>query len=81
LLINAISAYIELGYLDRKFDRTILTQKQEEIAKGIAVGIYSLLTGFEEISIKSKFRPSGKAIDFEKYRVSDEKTYFDIVTE
>lgn len=80
MLINAISAYIELGYLDRKWDRDILLHRQDAIAEGVAVGIYSLLTGIE---VKGNFphKPSGKAIDLEKYIITKDKSYFDIVTE
>jgi len=81
LLINAISAYIELGYLDRKWDRDMLLNNKEEIAQGVAVGIYSLIAGADDIKGNFKHKPSGKRIDFEKYRISNEKTYFDIVTE
>lgn len=81
LLINAISAYIELGYLDRKWDREVLLYRQDEIAEGVAVGIYSLLTGLDNIKGKFRNKPSGKFIDFNKYSITKEKSYFDIVTE
>jgi len=81
LLVNAISAYIELGYLDRKWDREVLLHRQDEIAEGIAAGVYSLLAGMEDLKGDFRFKPSGKNIDFDKYRISNEKTYFDIVTE
>jgi len=81
LLINAISAYIELGYLDRKWDREVLLYRQAEVAEGVAIGVYSLLAGMDPIKIKIKHRPSGKAIDLKKYNITKEKSYFDIVTE
>lgn len=81
LLINAISAYIELGYLDRKWDREVLLYRQDQIAEGVAVGIYSLLTGLDNIRGKLKNKPSGKLIDFNKYNITKEKSYFDIVTD
>jgi len=46
-LVNAVTAYIELGYLENDQDRKILTEKKDIIAKSIAVSIYSLLCGFE----------------------------------
>ena len=81
LLINAISAYIELGYLDRKWDREILLYRQDEIAEGVAVGIYSLLTGIDNVKGKFKHKPSGKLIDLKKYNITKDESYFDIVTD
>ncbi len=81
MLINAISAYIELGYLDRKWDRDILLHRQMEIAEGVAVGIYSLLAGIDEIKGNFKYKPSGQKLELDKYKISNDKTYFDIVTE
>lgn len=81
LLINAVSAYIELGYLDRKWDRETLLYRQDEIAEGVAVGIYSLLTGIKINKNKFHHRPSGKSIDLEKYNIRKGESYFDIVTE
>ncbi len=81
LLINAISAYIELGYLDRKWDREVLLHRQDEIAEGVAVGIYSLLTGIDNIKGKFKYKPSGKLIDLDKYNITKEESYFNTVTE
>lgn len=80
LHVNAISAFIELGYLNRWRDRRMLVRKQNELAEGIAVGIYSLLAGLEPRDKKFKYAPKGKRIDLEKYQISTEKSYFDIVT-
>ncbi len=80
LHVNAVSAFIELGYLDRWRDRRILTKKQHILAEGIAVGIYSLLTGLEMKDRKFRHRPRGKKIDLDKYQISTDKSYFDIVT-
>lgn len=77
--INAINAYFELGYLRRKVDRKMLTENQNEIAEGIAVGIYSLLAGIEPKESDFTHRPRGKRIDLEKYNLSTEKNYFDMV--
>jgi hypothetical protein len=79
LLINAINAYIELGYLDRKWDREMLLYKQDNIAEGVAVGIYSLLAGIENIKTNFKHKPTGKFIDLKKYNITKEDSYFDIV--
>ena len=81
MLINAISAYIELGYLDRKWDREVLLYQQNKIAEGVAVGIYSLLAGVEDINSAYKHKPTGKFIDLEKYNITKKNNYFDIVVE
>jgi N-acetylmuramoyl-L-alanine amidase len=80
LLVNAVVAYIELGYLSQPRFRYLFSKKQDELAEGIAVGIYSLFTGVKYRDKRFKYAPKGKRIDFEKYKVSDKETYFDIVT-
>ncbi len=79
LHVNAINPFLELGYLRRKVDRFILTKKQKEIAEGIAVGIYSLLAGMKIKDTKFQYKPKGKKIDLKKYKISNEKSYFDLV--
>lgn len=81
LLVNAISAYIELGYLDRRRDREILLNRQEEIAEGVAVGIYSLLVGLGDVKGGFRHKPSGEKLDLKKYKMPDNRSYFDIVVE
>ena len=81
LHVNAISCFIELGYLSRRRDRYLLTKKQDELAQGIAVGIYSLFSGIRVNKRDFKYNPKGKRIDLEKYKVTNDKTYFDIVTD
>jgi hypothetical protein len=81
LHVNAINAFIELGYLNRNRDRFILTKKQDEIAEGIAVGIFSLLSGLDLKDKRFKYTPRGKGIDLDKYRISGDETYFDAVNE
>ncbi|OHD63794.1 MAG: hypothetical protein A2176_14670 [Spirochaetes bacterium RBG_13_51_14] len=80
LHVNAINAFIELGYLNRSRDRYLLTKKQDEIAEGIAVGIFSLLAGLEVKDKKFRYMPRGKAIDFRKYGISEDENYFNTVT-
>ena len=79
VLVNAINAYIELGYLKNKNDRFVLVNKQNEIAEGIAAGIYSLFAGLKTDNIKFKYLPYGKRIDLEKYKLPSGESYFDIV--
>ena len=81
LHINAINAFFEMGYLYRPRDRYMLTVKQEELAEGLAVGIYSLFTGLQLRESSFPDRPKGKSIDLEKYRITQDKSYFDIVME
>ncbi|MBN2402288.1 MAG: N-acetylmuramoyl-L-alanine amidase [Spirochaetes bacterium] len=79
ILVNAINAYIELGYLKNKKDRYVLTDKQDEIAEGIAVGIYCLFAGFKPKVSEFKHLPKGKRIDLSKYKLPSGESYFDIV--
>ncbi len=80
LHVNAVCAFIELGYLNRWRDRRILTRNEDDLAEGIAVGIYSLMTGIEPRDRNFKHRPKGKRIDLQKYQISTDKSYFDAVT-
>ncbi|MBN2158049.1 MAG: N-acetylmuramoyl-L-alanine amidase [Spirochaetes bacterium] len=80
LHVNAINAFIELGYLNRSRDRFLLTKRQDAIAEGIAVGIYSLLSGLTPKDRQFNHAPMGKGIDFTKYRTPEGRSYFDEVT-
>jgi hypothetical protein len=80
LYINAISAYVELGYLKLPAYQQVLTKMQDNVAEGIAVGIYSLLAGIECDEQNSRFAPKGKKIDLDKYMINPESSYFEIVT-
>lgn len=79
LHVNAINAFIEIGYVRNKHFQKVLTKDQQDIAEGIAVGIYSMFTGLEVKNIDYKYKPKGKKIDLEKYMISDNLSYFDIV--
>jgi len=81
MLVNAVCAYIELGYFNRPWDLEVMTKRQDEIAEGVAVGIYSLFAGIDNIKGGFKHKPSGAKIDFEKYMIAPDKSYFDIVAE
>lgn len=78
---NAISPFIELGYLRKRFDRFVLTKKQDIIAEGIAVAIYSLFSGLELKDNGYRYTPKGKRIDLDKYRISTDLDYFEAVAE
>lgn len=76
LYVNAVTAFLELGYLNRARDREILTKRQDEIAEGIAVGVYSLCAGI--VPKKSEGAgPKGRAIDFAKYILPNGGSYFE----
>lgn len=79
LHVNAVNAFIELGYLNRKRDRHLFTKRKNELAEGIAVGIYSLCAGLEVKEREYKYAPRGKRIDFGRYRLPDGSSYFDAV--
>ncbi|MCB1174131.1 MAG: N-acetylmuramoyl-L-alanine amidase [Leptospiraceae bacterium] len=64
---NAIVAYLEIAYLNRKRDRQLMTAYREELAQSLAVGIYSLFAGLELKPRAWPFVPDGSAINFEKY--------------
>ncbi len=79
LLVNAITAFIELGSLANERHRYLFTSKQDEIAEGIAVGIYSLFSGMKLKKKNHKWMPKGKPLDLDKYILPDGKSYFDAV--
>ena len=78
LHINAINAFIEFGYLARPYTRSIINNHLDDVAEGIAVGIYSLFTGVE-VSKKYPYKPLGKKIDLDKYTIDKSNDYFTIV--
>lgn len=79
LHVNAITAYIELGYLSNARDRKLLKEKQVVVAESVAVGIYSLLAGLKPKKTEGIESPRGTAIDFAKYgRDKNSSGYFNI---
>lgn len=80
--VNAICAYLEIGFLDVKQDREFVLKYQEEIAKSLAVGIYSLFVGLElKKDYKGLFKPKGRNVDFKKYIEHRDGNYFEKVVE
>jgi len=67
LFTNAITAFIEVGYLSNPKDRMLLKNNQDAIAEGIAVGIYSLFAGVEIKKQPNLETPKALPIDFTKY--------------
>ena len=45
IYVNAIVAFLEIGYLNRKRDRDLIITEKEAVAQSLAVGIYSLYSG------------------------------------
>ncbi len=79
LHVNAITAYVELGYLSNARDRKLLKEKQAVVAESVAVGIYSLLAGLKPKKTDGIESPRGAAIDFAKYgRDKNSSGYFNI---
>ena len=58
-----------------------MLHRQDEIAEGVAVGIYSLLAGMGEIKGDFRHKPSGTRLELDKYKMQDDRTYFDIVVD
>ncbi len=80
LYVNAVSAFVELGYLKSDRYRKLLTENQDEIAEGVSMAIYSLAAGMNVKESEYKFAPKGKPIDFQKYNIGKGKTYFNVVS-
>ncbi len=78
LSVNAISAYIELGWLSSPHYRSLFTERVDTLAEGIAVGIYSLFAGITPRP-QAGIMPRGKSIDLKKYSISNYSSYFDVV--
>lgn len=76
--VNAINPFIELGYLIKPWDRYLLVEKQNEIAEGIAVAIYSMIAGLNVKDKNVSQPPKGKSIDFKKYMIGGNGSYFDL---
>jgi hypothetical protein len=76
MLINAISAYLELGDIRSEKDIYFLTKKKKKIAVALAVGIYSLFQGLEVKELDFPYIPKGKRIIFEKYVTKTGESYF-----
>ena len=78
---NAICAYLEVGYLNRKRDRDLVMETREETAKSIAVGIYSLFMGIKLKKHYGRYYPKGKKLNFSKYEKYEKGNYFKIVSD
>ncbi|MDX1957916.1 MAG: N-acetylmuramoyl-L-alanine amidase [Leptospiraceae bacterium] len=81
MLINAISAYLELGDIRSDRDIYYLTNKKRKVAVCIAVGIYSLLHGLKVKTIESTHIPVGEKLELGKYITKSGSNYFQDVIE
>ncbi len=80
LYVNAVAAYLELGYLTNERDFWLVTKRNEVLARGLALGIYSLYGGMKVVSSAGPGRPRGMPIDWTGYDTED-GSYFDEVVE
>jgi len=67
LFVNAVTAYIEVGYISNAQDRALLKKKQDLMAEAVAVGIYSLFAGLPIKSNAEIEAPKGIPLDLKKY--------------
>jgi hypothetical protein len=79
--INAISAYLEVAYLNNENDWQRIRKYKTIQAEAIAVGIYVLFYGSKETKSTNKDLTKGLPIDFNKYATFYERSYFDMVTD
>ena len=78
---NAIVAYLEVAFINRKKDRDLVIEHREEVAKSLAVGVYSLFRGIQPKKNFGPYRPKGEAIDWKRYETLPGGSYFEVVTD
>ena len=77
---NAVVAFLEVGHLNVWRDRRMVIDQREEVARSLAVGIYSLFTGLElKKPGYGPYLPRGRKLDFQKYETLPQGNYFKIV--
>ncbi|AYV55062.1 N-acetylmuramoyl-L-alanine amidase [Leptospira kmetyi] len=80
--INAISAYLEIGYIDKEKDMILMTKRKKDVAISLAAGIYSLAHGIKIKQQDYPYVPVGKKINWKRYEnLKDGKNYFQIVSD
>ncbi|MCB1308158.1 MAG: N-acetylmuramoyl-L-alanine amidase [Leptospiraceae bacterium] len=77
--VNAICAYLEIAHLNRLRDRKLIIQHRDEVARSLAVGIYSLFRGLHLRGEIGPYQPRGNPIQFERYENLPEGNYFERV--
>ena len=77
IYVNAVTAYLEVAYINRKRDRELVIKKQKDTALSLAIGVYSLFQGLDlKNKIASPLMPRGKRIDWEFYTKGSAGNYF-----
>jgi N-acetylmuramoyl-L-alanine amidase len=77
LFSNAVTAFLEIGYITNSKDFEILRNKLDVIADGITVGIFSLVNGLQiEKDRQFKSNPRGKSVGWKAYQNGDQSSYF-----
>ena len=67
LYTNSVAAYLEVAYLSNPADLWLLDNKLDVIAEGIAVGVYSLLSGLKVRELPGLASPRGAPVDWDRY--------------
>ena len=60
IYVNSITAYLEIGFINRKRDVQMITQERKNLARSLAVGVYSLFAGMNLKSGYPHIRPPSK---------------------
>lgn len=80
--LNAITAFLEIGYIDNERDMKYIEGYMKVVAESLAIGIYSLFMGTSPLHKEDfSYRPKGKKLGFEKYEKINGKNYFHIMAE
>jgi hypothetical protein len=78
LYANAVTAFLELGYMTNRKDFWLLRNKLDAMADALAVGIYSLRVGAKAQPLAGLAEaPRGRPVDWRAYRRQDGSWYFD----
>lgn len=77
---NAIVAFLEVGHLNVWRDRRMVIDQREEVARSIAVGIYSLFAGLDLKKRQWPYRPEGKPVNWTKYENWKGGNYFQLAS-
>ncbi len=68
LYVNSIVININLGSLFDEYTRTVFSEKLDQVADAVCIGLYSICRGYDLKEFKNlSIKPEGKPIDFMKY--------------
>jgi len=76
IYINAISSYLEIGFIDNPRDFARMTRHTDVYGEAVAVGVYSLLFGLEKEGETLEDEPRGKPLDLFRYENHSDGNYF-----